>query len=133
MEVASLQEYLDIHLENAEEATPELIAKLKKEWRLTYITRYHRRYRDDFVQVGFWLPKTQYTTLIKKAGDIKPRTFCKRLIQQEIFEAGTSDLLPIKVKVLELNDMIEEAQFEQRKLTPEELLPIIQTMLDVFN
>lgn len=135
MTANSLQDFLEQHLKDAQNITPELIAGLKTQWRKNYVTRYNKKYREDKIQITFRLSKQQYTTLVHIAHKIqlKPTVFCRHRIIEAINGSHATDMKPLKLLLLELTDHIEASAYEHEPLNVETLMPIIEQMQELMK
>ena len=126
------QAYLDAKFKDVAVVTDTMLQSAKAEWKRLYITRYHKQYRVDYVQISFRLSKPTYEKLKAKAGNNKPTSYCKALVLKDVLEHSTEDTQSIKLEVLQLIDAIEEAQFEKEVLEPDTILKTLHHILEQF-
>lgn len=126
----SLQSYLEAHLKVATNISPELIEQLKQEWRKDYVARYNKQYRENHVQITFRLSKKRYKKLLSIAEQHqqKPTVYCRRLVIDAIGGNRPQDVQPLRLLLMELIDMVEEAQYERKSLDTEDILLQLQKM-----
>lgn len=132
MSADSLQAYLEEHLSGATNNSPELIASLKAQWRKDYLSRYHSRYREEHVQISFRLSKSNYRRLTQKASSegIKPTKYARRLVIDHLNNKNASNTSSLKLLVLSLLDIIEEAEFESVPVDGGLIQSKLELMLD---
>lgn len=135
MKYDSLQGYLQAHLDDGLEHSQKKIAMLKIQWRREYLARYGERYRKDHVQITFRLDRERYGKLQRKAKqeDQKPTAYCRGLVIRILGNTRSTELQPLRVSIMELIDMLEQAEWEGETLEHRIVVLRLQAMLDALK
>jgi len=104
-----------------------MLEEAKRTWRKSYLSRYHKQYREWFVQISFRIPKKQHKILqtYAKAGNITVTTYIKRLVLGHIGNERDSTGLNV-LPLLEAIDSLEEAIQEDTSVNKEYLLSLLE-------
>lgn len=132
-EFQNQQAYLENYFADDSIVTEAMLKDAKAKWRKIYNTRYQKRYRVDFIQITFRLPKDRYEKLVEKAGNTKPTKFCKALVLKTLLGQSATNIESLKIEVLRLIDEIEEAQYEDKLINADNLLSALNKMLEMIT
>lgn len=129
MEFDSLQSYLEYRFSNDDTISDAMLKEAKQEWRKMYLSRYHKQYRDKYIQISFRLAKKDYTTIKKLAEEENTNvtSYIKRIvIDNQKLNTTTLDVIPL----LEAIDLVEEAIYENTLIETNHLLSLLEQCHD---
>jgi len=104
-----------------------MLEEAKRTWRKSYLSRYHKQYRERLMQISFRIPKKQYKIFqaYAKADSITVTTYIKRLVLDHIEKERVSTGLNV-IPLLEAIDCLEEAIQENTAVNKEYLLSLLE-------
>jgi len=104
-----------------------MLEQAKQIWRKSYLSRYHKQYRERFEQISFRISKKQYKTLqaYAKTDNITVTTYIKRLVLAHIGNERKTTGLNV-LPLLEAIDSLEEAIQEDTAVNKEHLLSLLE-------
>lgn len=129
MEFDSLQSYLEYRFSDDDTISDSMLKEAKQEWRKMYLSRYHKQYRDKYIQISFRLAKKDYTTIKKLAEEENTNvtSYIKRIvIDNQKLNTTTLDVIPL----LEAIDLVEEAIYENTLIETNHLLSLLEQCHD---